>query len=62
MKIDFTNEQIKVLNDAIIQLPYYVAQPLINHINQEIQKRHNEAIDNRDEQVGNNSQLDLSLI
>jgi hypothetical protein len=62
MKIDFTNEQLKVLNDAIIQLPFYVAQPLINHINKEIQARYNEAIDDRDEQVGSNTQLDLSVL
>jgi len=59
MKIDFTNEQLKTLNDAIIQLPYYLAQPLIMHINKEIQNRHNEAVDAKDEQVGSNTQLDI---
>jgi hypothetical protein len=60
MKIDFNHEQLKVLNDAIVQLPFYIAKPLINHINSEIQKRHNEAVDARDEQVGSSCQLDMS--
>lgn len=61
MKIDFTNEQLKVLNDAIIQLPFYVAQPLISHINKEIQDRHNEAVDNKDYHSGSNNRLEASI-
>ena len=45
MKIDFTNEQLQVLNAAIVEMPFRVAQPLITHINSEIQKRHNEVVD-----------------
>ena len=59
MKIEFTNEQLQVLNAAIVELPFRVAQPLITHINSEIQKRHNEAVDSKDEQVGSNNQLDM---
>lgn len=39
MKIDFTIEQISVLDKAIQQLPYYVASPLISHINQQIEEQ-----------------------
>ena len=39
MKIDFTTEQLNVLDKAIQQLPYYVAAPLILHINKEIEKQ-----------------------
>lgn len=36
MQIDFTLEQIQILDKAIQQLPYYVAAPLIAHINKQI--------------------------
>jgi precorrin-4 methylase len=39
MQIDFTIEQLSVLDKAIQQLPYYVAAPLIAHINKEIEKQ-----------------------
>ena len=39
MKIEFTNEQLMVLNQAIVELPYRLAAPLIAHINAEIQKQ-----------------------
>lgn len=60
MKIEFTNEQLQVLNTAIVELPFRVAQPLITHINSEIQKRHNEAVDSREDNIGSNYQLDKS--
>lgn len=36
MKIDFSMEQLAILDKAIQQLPYYVAAPLIQHINVQI--------------------------
>jgi hypothetical protein len=39
MQIDFTLEQLGILDKAIQQLPFYVAAPLIAHINAEIQKQ-----------------------
>lgn len=39
MQIDFTVEQLVVLDKAIQQLPYYVAAPLISHINRELEKQ-----------------------
>lgn len=38
MKIDFTYEQLGILDKAIQQLPYYIAAPLIDHINKEVAK------------------------
>lgn len=38
MKIEFSKDQLIVLNSAICELPYRIAAPLINHINAEIQK------------------------
>lgn len=39
MQIDFTIEQLNILDKAIQQLPYYIASPLISHINKEIEKQ-----------------------
>lgn len=38
MKIDFTFEQLSVLDKAIQQLPFYMAAPLLDHINKELAK------------------------
>jgi hypothetical protein len=38
MKIDFNIEQLSILDKALQQLPYYLAAPLINHINKELEK------------------------
>lgn len=37
--IKFTQEQLKVLNDALIEMPFKVSAPLINHINSQIQRQ-----------------------
>ena len=39
MKIEFSIEQLSVLDKAVQQLPYYMAAPLIAHINKELQKQ-----------------------
>jgi hypothetical protein len=39
MKIEFNEQQLQVLNLALVDLPYRVAAPLINHINAQIQKQ-----------------------
>ncbi len=44
MKIEFSEDQLNLLNMAIVELPFRIAQPLITHINREIQKRHTEAV------------------
>ena len=41
MKIEFTVEQLGYIDNAIQQLPYYIAAPLIHHINQQISNERN---------------------
>ena len=36
MQIDFTYEQLGVLDKAVQQLPYFMGAPLIAHINKQI--------------------------
>jgi hypothetical protein len=50
--INFTKEQMQALNDALIELPFKKAQPLIAHINAEIQKSFVAAANVRDERSG----------
>lgn len=50
MKLEFTNEQLAILNEALIQLPFKVAAPLIQQINQQIQEAHNKAVDDKEDQ------------
>lgn len=37
--LTFTQQQLAVLNQALMELPFRVAMPLIQHINAEIQKQ-----------------------
>jgi hypothetical protein len=39
MKIEFNEQQLSVLNAAIVELLYRISAPLINHINQQIQEQ-----------------------
>ena len=41
MKIEFNEQQLQVLNAALVEIPYRVAAPLIAHINQQIQEQLN---------------------
>lgn len=50
MKIEFNEQQLNILNAALIELPYRVAAPLIHHINMEIKRIHDEIIDKREKQ------------
>lgn len=36
LSISFSAEQLSILNDAIISLPFKIAAPLIAHINEQI--------------------------
>jgi hypothetical protein len=38
VNVEFSAEQLSVLNDALGNMPFKVAAPLIQHINREIQK------------------------
>lgn len=37
--IKFTDEHLAVLNDALVKLPFYVAAPVIAHINDQIRQQ-----------------------
>lgn len=39
MKLEFNEQQLSILNAAIVELPYRISAPLINHINQQIQEQ-----------------------
>jgi len=49
MNLKFTNEQLAILNEALIQLPFKIAAPLIQQINQQIQEAHNKAVDDKED-------------
>lgn len=40
--LTFTQQQLQVLNQALVELPFRVSAPLIQHINVEIQKNFDE--------------------
>lgn len=50
MKLEFNEQQLSILNAALVELPFRVAAPLINHINMEIRRIHDEAADKREGQ------------
>lgn len=37
--VSFTPQQLQILNDALIELPFKIAAPMIDHINKEIQSQ-----------------------
>lgn len=50
--LQFNEAQMQLLNEAIIELPFKKAHPLIAHINTEIQKSFDAAADDRNERSG----------
>lgn len=46
--IEFTENQLAVLNEALINIPYKHSAPIIQHINLEIQKCFDRNVDSRD--------------
>ena len=42
--LTFTNDEMVVINNAIIMLPYHIAAPLIDSINKQITKAKSEEI------------------
>jgi hypothetical protein len=57
MKIEFNEQQLQVLNAAIIELPYRISAPLINHINQQIKEQQALEYDARREAAENHLQV-----
>ena len=39
MKLEFNEQQLQVLNAALVELPFRISAPLINHINHQIQEQ-----------------------
>lgn len=54
MKLEFNEQQLSILNAALIELPFRVSAPLINHINQQIQEQRALEFDERKEKAENN--------
>jgi hypothetical protein len=49
MNIEFTQQQLQILNTAIIELPYRVAAPFIDHINHQVKRQQDLEVDKRGE-------------
>jgi hypothetical protein len=50
--LEFTQDQLKVLNDALIEMPFRVAAPLIQQINMQIQQQFDKNADLQDTPTG----------
>ena len=49
--LTFTQQQMQVLNSALMELPFKISAPVIQHINAEIQKQFDKAVDAKDDKV-----------
>jgi hypothetical protein len=58
INIQFTKEQLAAIDQALQQAPYYVAAPLIAHINHQIQKNFDAKIDAQDMPTGQTTPKD----
>jgi hypothetical protein len=52
MKIEFNEQQLQVLSAALVELPYRMSAPLIQHINQQIKEQQALEFDERREKAG----------
>jgi hypothetical protein len=57
MKLEFNEQQLAVLNAALVELPYRLSAPLINHINQQIKIQQALEFDERREAAENHPQV-----
>lgn len=51
ISITLNEQQLSTLSAALVELPFKIADPLIRHINAEIQKAFDREVDSRDENV-----------
>jgi hypothetical protein len=51
MKIEFNEQQLQVLSAALVELPFRVSAPLINHINNQIAQQQALEFDERREKA-----------
>ena len=56
--LTFTQEQLQVLNAALVEIPYRIAAPLISSINSQIQKQFQREDD--DAPTGSNHNLPIT--
>ena len=57
--LSFTQEQLQVLNAALLEVPYRLAAPLISSINAQIQQQFNQREDD-DTPTGSNYNLPVT--
>ena len=57
--LTFTQEQLQVLNAALVEIPYRVAAPLISSINSQIQQQFNHR-EEEDTPTGSNHNLPIT--
>lgn len=57
--LSFTQEQLQILNAALLEVPYRLAAPLISSINSQIQKQFNQREDD-DTPTGSNHNLPVA--
>jgi hypothetical protein len=57
--LTFTQDQLKVLNDGLVELPFRMAAPLIQHINSQIQRQFDGREDD-DAPTGSNHNLPVT--
>lgn len=57
MKLEFNEQQLSILNAALVELPFRISAPLINHINHQIQEQRALEFDARREATENHPQV-----
>jgi len=57
MKLEFNEQQMAVLNAALVELPFRVAAPVIQHINNQIAEQRVLEFDARREAAENHPQV-----
>lgn len=57
MKIEFNEQQLQVLNSALVELPFRIAAPLIQHIHNQIAEQRALEFDARREAAENHPQV-----
>jgi hypothetical protein len=57
MKLEFNDQQLQVLSSALVELPFRIAAPLIQHINNQIAEQRALEFDARREAAENHPQV-----
>lgn len=57
--LTFTATQLSVLNTALVEMPYRIAAPLIQHINTQIQAQFDASTDSIDMPTGQTKPADM---